>query len=495
MFFSNYKRIQAKVSAVLITVMLVTSFAFTPMSPLSHVQTVQAHGPVTVIGGTGTVQETLSAGANTVVAGIQEAFFIKEFTLDGIFNGLAKMILKSMTQSILTWINSGFQGKPAFVTDLKQFMIDRADQVVGDFIYNDPALNFLCSPFQLDVKIALATAYQESQHEGFGSEAQCTLSSVSDNVEGFLSGSFSEGGWASWFEATQNPVNTPTGAYLAAEGEMYARIADDEGNTVNELEWGQGFLSFKVCSEAQKASGDVNNCSITTPGAVIADGINKALGAGQDALIEADEIDEIIGAFFAQLAKQAITGIYGLLGLGGGSFSDNSYGASGTNSYLDELRDENPTKGGGTSGNPFERSIKNEEANTVLQNLIIKLVNDSETALGQAASLHPTTCFNVKMPERLIDAREDALLEILISSSTVGILTALNEEYKTTDKPETQLEMVKQYNQMSSDGLIVQEIDNTKLELFIKNELTDMITALSTKVNSAVSSCNSGRSR
>lgn len=492
MFFSSYKKIQSKLSAFLIVAVLVTTVAFAPTSPVSHVQTAEAHGPVTVIGGTGTIQGTLSAGANTIVAGIQEAFFIKEFTLDGIFNGLAKMILKSMTQSILTWINSGFQGKPAFVTDLKQFMVDRADQVVGDFIYNDPALNFLCSPFQLDVKIALATSYQESQHEGFGSEAQCTLSGVSDNVEGFLSGSFSEGGWASWFEATQNPVNTPTGAYLAAEGEMYARIVDDEGNTINELEWGKGFLSFKVCSEAQKASGNVQNCDITTPGVVIADGINKALGAGQDALIEADEIDEIIGAFFAQLAKQAITGVYGLLGLGGGSsFSDNSYGSSGTNSYLEELQEENPTQGGGTVGNPFERSIKNGEANTTLQNLIVKIVNDAETALWDEAAKY-NACFSVPVPEELIKTREDALLKVLISASTIAILNTLNEEYVTTNEPERQLEMITKYNEMSADGLLVQEIDNTKLELFIKNELAAMVTALDAEVQAAVNRCKSG---
>jgi len=207
------------------------------------VQTVHAQRAVVEVGPSLGAQQA-NVVLNTVTSVAQNAFYIKEFTLDGIAAGLAKLVLKSITQSILTWINSGFQGSPAFVTDLKQFLLDRADQVVGDFIYGSE-LGFLCSPFQLDVKIALATAYQEQAHEGFGSQSQCTLSDVTDNMEGFLNGSFNEGGWASWFEVTQNTINTPMGAYLAAEGEMYARIVDEEGRTVKELDWGEWILVFQ----------------------------------------------------------------------------------------------------------------------------------------------------------------------------------------------------------------------------------------------------------
>ena len=84
---------------------------------------------------------------------------------------------------------------------------------------------------------------------------------------------------------------------------------------------------------------------------MIAGSLNKALGAGQDQLVAADEINELIAALIGQLANQAIIGAAGLLGLtpgtgftspgfDGGSFIDaavrqsNNLVASGTPSGL-----------------------------------------------------------------------------------------------------------------------------------------------------------------
>jgi len=506
MLFFNYKKIRSAISTFLLITVLVSSFALTPLTPHGKIQEVSAQYPVLDV--TNLVQTTLTAANSVVSLGLQNSLFVKEYFLDGIVNGLAKMVLKSMTQSILTWINSGFQGSPAFITDLKQFLLDSADQVAGDFIYNDPSLNFLCSPFQLDVKIALAVSYQEDAHGDF-SEAQCTLSEVTDNIEGFLGGSFDEGGWASWFEVTQNPVNTPTGAFLAAEGELYARIADAEGNTVRELEWGQGFLSFKVCSEAQEASGAQKSCTITTPGTTIANQINKSLGAGQDALIAADEIDEIIGAFFAQIAKQAITGAAGLLGLGASAYADNSFGPAGNRSFLDELAAENPTIGGTSGRNPFKYSQSIEEENIELQTTIIAAIQTAEDKLATAKAAHEAriarqsgqngsanrlaqNCFSLTTPQDLIDDKDDANINILISSSSIATLASLNVRYTTTEDPAEQLVVIETYNRMVSSGLITQPQDNTMLKIFIEGNFEDRITAFNASIASEISRCASG---
>ncbi len=481
MYFFRYKKPVPAIHSLLIVIVLVASFSFTPFNNTGNIQKAEAQIATISVGGNGTVQQTLSAASNAITAGVQNAFFIKEFTLDGILNGIAKMILKSMTQSILTWINSGFQGSPAFVTDLQQFMLDRVDQVVGDFIYNNEDLNFLCSPFQLDVKIALATTYQEQRDGGF--DSQCTLSDVTDNVEGFLSGDFSAGGWASWFEVTQNPVNTPTGAYLAAEGNLRARIADAEGNTVRELEWGKGFLSFKVCSEAQKASGDVQNCSITTPGSVIAEQINKSLGAGQDALIAADEIDEIIGAFFAQLAKQAITGTNGLLGLGASSYTVNNFGNNKDKSFLDVLQEEQPV-----FVPPFTEALKAEKENTRQQNAIIQIVNQAESAL-ESAKAKWGSCLDVSMPSDLTKARADAIQQLIISSSTISVLQEMDTQFISESDSYKQLEIINTYNTMVTNGLVTQSIDNSKLQVYIQTDLKKQINSLEKTLTAAVKKC------
>ncbi|MFT5849375.1 MAG: hypothetical protein ACI9H6_000182 [Patiriisocius sp.] len=509
MHTSLYKKITSGISGFLVVVLLVTSGIFTPINPhTAEVQKAEAlfggGGAVWVVGGNGTIQDTISAGANTVIAGLQQSTFAKEYLLDGIASGLAKLMLKSMTQSILTWINNGFQGSPAFVTDLKQFLIDEVDKTVGEFIYNDPSLNFLCSPFQLDVKIALATTYRQNAHEGL--DAQCTLSGITDNVEGFLNGSFDEGGWQSWFEITQKTVNTPTGAYLAAEAEMYARIVDQQGNTIRELDWGEGFLSFKVCADTEAQT----DCDITTPGRVIADQINSSLGAGQDALIAADEINEIIGALFAQLAEKAITGAHGLLGLGGGSsYTDYSFEGTASSSYLTALDEESTLSE--DLEDPFAPALTELNANVALQNVIIANINAAESRLLAAQARHPlrevrddqgegtgvmvSSCpaiLALEMPTEIEDIRRDAALAIIISDSSSTALSSLSTQFTEalTSSNANEIEtLIDAYTQLDRNNQIISPLDNTNVQIFIDNDLREVITNFDALITSTLSSC------
>lgn len=481
MWNTYLRKLQSSISAFLCIALLAGTIALTPLD--KHGEVLEAEALFGGFGGI--VYDPQNAVLNGISSIAADSLFIKEITLDGIASGLAKLILKSITQSILTWINSGFQGSPAFVTDLKQFLLDRADQVAGDFIYGSE-LDFLCSPFALDVKIALATTYQEQEHEGF--DSQCTLSDVTDNVEGFLSGSFNEGGWASWFEVTQNPINTPTGAYLAAEGEMYARIVDEEGRVVRELDWGSGFLSFKVCGDTQVASGEQQDCDIVTPGKVIEDALTVNLQSGTQALIEADEINEIIGALFAQLAQQAITGINGVLGLGGGSqYSDNSFGDSGGGSFLDALAEEDAIAGG--ISNPFVDAINLEGESVALQNEIITVINASESRLQNVIQTYGN-CIGVTMPPKLLSDRSAALTKVLTSSSTVATLLLLNETYTNPADTQEQIAVIETYQQMSSAGLITNQITLSQTQFYIDYELRDDTSTLSSQISSAINRCD-----
>ncbi len=493
-----FNNISKSISGFLVTILIATSCILAPIShETGQVQKVSAHGPVTVVGGTGTVQQTLTAAASKASLVLQNSLFIKEWTLDGIASGLAKLMLKSMTQSILTWINSGFQGSPAFVTDLEQFLKDRVDQTVGEFIYNDSNLNFLCSPFQLDVKIALATTYRQEAHEGL--DVQCTLSGVTDNVEGFLNGSFSEGGWESWFEVTQNTVNTPTGAYLEAEAEMYARIVDDQGNTIRELDWGEGFLSFKVCSDTDAATGAETGCDITTPGKVIADQLTVSLESGQQALIEADEINEIIGALFAQLAQQAITGVNGLLGLGGSSYSSN-YNSSGT--YLDALGEESTVSD--DLENPFSIALAQLTENVALQNDIVSAINASEARLLTAQARHPlkrdpdtnrmvSSCSAIlalELPSELEDIRLNAALDIILAELAETTLTNLSAQFASSSDPRELTTILEAYNELEATGQIITPLDNILLQIYIDIDLEELIAAFNRQIISTENQCS-----
>jgi len=61
-----------------------------------------------------------------------------------------------MTDSVVDWINHGFNGSPAFIQNPGGFFIDAADQITGAFIANSGPLASLCNGFGLDIRLSLA---------------------------------------------------------------------------------------------------------------------------------------------------------------------------------------------------------------------------------------------------------------------------------------------------------------------------------------------------
>ena len=283
------------------------------------------------------------AGSSAANATANIASFAKESILDGIGWTIAKQIVSSMIRSLINWVNSGFQGSPAFIQDLKQHLLSIVDQAAGQFIQSLGGIGeFICSPFRLDVQAALSVNYARARSNmpSGPTEGMCTLSGIGSNIENFLSGTVES--MDQWVQVTSNPENTPLGAYLAAEARMNVALRNAAGQEVQLLNFNEGFLSRRICEgvNGQPSQGG-QNCRITTPGRVIADQLNRALGAGQDALIEADEINELIGALLNQLVMQAMQGINGLLGLGGNSsYTDPSIGDGEGGSYLDAMVNE-----------------------------------------------------------------------------------------------------------------------------------------------------------
>ncbi|HEX5774476.1 MAG TPA: hypothetical protein VFY28_00725, partial [Candidatus Paceibacterota bacterium] len=67
---------------------------------------------------------------------------------------------------------------------------------------------------------------------------------------------------------------------------------------------------------------------VRTPGTVISNRINASLGLGEQSLVTADEVDEVLGALFTQLVNQVL-GSGGLLGV-------SSPSSGGGRSYIDQ---------------------------------------------------------------------------------------------------------------------------------------------------------------
>jgi hypothetical protein len=281
----------------------------------------------------------ISAVADTTNAVNSTSLVLKENVLDGIGWAIAKQMVSSMTASLLNWINSGFEGSPAFITDLNGFLLDALDTAAGEYIKSLGGVGeFICSPFKLDIQATLSVAYAQAR-SGLPSgptAPACKLTDIQNNIEGFFAG-ITDGGWNEWLQVTSDPQNTPYGAYLEAQARLKIKLRNDAGQELEIANWGDGFLSKKICESIEGTNGG-ERCTISTPGQVISEALTFQLSTGPRALIEADEINEIIGALLNQLTLKAMEGINGLLGLSEGTgYTDYTLNGTSTKSYTDGL--------------------------------------------------------------------------------------------------------------------------------------------------------------
>ncbi len=289
------------------------------------------------------VQNTLTAASTGLTAANTTGLLVKENILDGIGWAIAKQMVSNMTRSLINWINSGFEGSPSFVTDLNAFLLDALDTAAGEYIRSLGGIGeFICSPFRLDIQAALSASYAQAR-SGMPSgptAPACRLSDIANNIEGFFAG-VTDGGWGEWLEVTSDPQNTPYGAHLEAQARLNIKLKNEAGQEIEVASWGDGFLSKKICEAIEGSSGG-EQCIISTPGQVISEALTFQLSTGPRSLIEADEINELIGALLNQLVLKAMEGINGLLGLSEGTgYTDYSLNGSSTRAYLDDMVDEN----------------------------------------------------------------------------------------------------------------------------------------------------------
>lgn len=323
----------------------------------------------------------------------------KECILDGLTVLLREALIATITDSIVQWINSGFEGAPAFVTDLRGFLGEVADNTALDFL-EGTELGFLCSPFKVEVRLAIATSYQRT----FKDRISCSLGDVGGNIEEFFAGNFSQGGgWRTWFKVHLERQNNPYGALAIAQAELEARITSRQNEELKLLEFGGGFFSKRKCAQYQSIDvgeigypvinedGSVSTAGsgpqssqvcvawgeILTPGAQINEQLAKTLGLPLEQLALADEIDEIISALMSQLTQQIFTSLDGLRGLS----SRRSASAFDGRSYIERLASES-----GEAGVTRAQEVLIEDVNGAIelqeayQDVLTEIIAGYETA-------------------------------------------------------------------------------------------------------------------
>lgn len=485
----------------------------TPFLFISSVQPVHAQaglfgcttGGVAIGGGVGAAAAALGLvvptldNANLVV---NTGSLTKECVLDGITVLLRELLIANITRSIVSWINNGFEGKPAFVQDLGKFLLNVADEVAGTFIEGSE-LAFLCSPFRVDVKIAIALDY----YAQFRDRTACTLTGVLDNIDGAFDDLTSNRGWDTWFELSTNPNNNAVGAFVNAQTALYIGIETAQGEKKTILDWGQGFQPFQECVEIRDERGDTfKECKTVTPGTVINNQLNTTISSGQRQLELADEIDEIIGALIGQLSKQILGGVGGLLGASQSSYSRPS--------YLDQAVTESQqrTKDGLTNSSlgTTDGAISLEQQYIDSKKVSLQRLNTSENSLKTLQA-----CYASKVANSSFNSNDRTIAQQRVESASTTIATSITPFKISVSNNITQAEtnigelvLISDHLNQASSLASVERIISTELNPLLENkslhtyqdliiaqqqrvDIGDILTSLDTQTTQNIATCTS----
>ena len=501
-----------KYSGSAIAGVLVFSIAFAPLSASLELKRAHATWSVVEVGANlvtnlkTTVESTISAVSDLSQEFYQGSLWTKEFALDKIAWQLVNIVIKEMIRSTTKWVNSGFKGNPAFVTDFGKFITDIADKAAGNFIFGTP-LALLCSPIRVNIRFALDIQYRKTSDY----RAECRLSAAVKNLDNFLNGDFvGGGGWDAWYDVALNPQNNQYGAMLAAQGGLYATISGKQQQQIKLLEFGKGFLSVPDPScqpSPDNPDGfDPGLCPTVTPGTVVESTLNSALDLPNKRIAIADELNELIGALFAQLAKEVLGGVGGLLGL-----TESRYGGG---NYLDRMASEREALGySNTSNNSIEKSIAVETKYLRLEQNIVTLITDAEQyknrVYGSTTNCYPGGLTN-SLAQKLSDAKyqvvktSEVLAKLntfltdykLLESATTStnVIAALRTKYNATTIPEAEANLMSQYTTYVGSGLLHTDSQIVRIELSFIPELQTEIQTFTNSVDIACRDVRSGSS-
>ncbi|MFA6524480.1 MAG: hypothetical protein WC264_03675 [Candidatus Paceibacterota bacterium] len=233
--------------------------------------------------------------------------------LNAIGKAVVNVLIKTLTLSIIDWINGKNSDGPLFITDPSKFFKDIAkNEILGFGLeINDP------NKFPFGKAFLMNEANKFNQR--FADQAQYSLNElIQQTTPEYTAVSFSEdfsqGGWGAWNALTQVPYNNPLGFNLEASNELSKRLAGTESSTANNkresLLQSSGILGQEYCAsptglskeeDAKARSGDkssriCNKWEYSTPGKYVADHLTATVGFENHALLDAETLNDAIAA-------------------------------------------------------------------------------------------------------------------------------------------------------------------------------------------------------
>jgi hypothetical protein len=239
---------------------------------------------------------------------------------------MIKMLLQKLTDSTVKWINSGFNGSPAFIQDPGKFFEDIARTEVLQF---GAEIIGSGNPFGKDWIRNNARAFSNK----FQDNAQYSLNELIQETNPEYSATtfqadFSMGGWNAWTAMTQVPANNPLGFQIMADNEIQQRLAGTSQsraqNVRDALQEAGGFLGDERCVSA--LDGTINYsitrtqydeymeknppqklCSsweYVTPGKMVADAATNVIGYPNNAYLNVTDLNDAVAAILDALLNQ-----------------------------------------------------------------------------------------------------------------------------------------------------------------------------------------------
>lgn len=290
----------------------------------------------------------------------------KENCLDGVAYALGQKSLQQVTNKTINWVNTGFGGNPLYVRDAQSFLSSIENDQVRSFLQTSNILN-QGSTNQLQQSVSgsilsMLTGRKLPQN-------------TSGSTDPFIS-DFSQGGWTSFFKLI-DPVNNPISQVLTQSQSLQNQINQNQTMVQQELLQGKGFLSQKKCVEYASGATAGIGASINpdgspvclkyetvTPGSVIAEQLSSITNSPVRQLEQADEINEVLGAYFDQMISSLFS--YGIQSLSTSRRTSGDYslsGGMGSNTIIGSNGQALSGSSGPLSFNQLQASLSTKDFN------------------------------------------------------------------------------------------------------------------------------------
>jgi len=280
-------------------------------------------------------------------------------------------VIEELSKAQLEWVTQGNDGNPIFVQNLPAQISQNVDANIKSFIEKRTAP--ICSSFRQDVQRIITTQWMHSKN--YGARVQCA--GARNGEQPGVGVPSVTTWWGNLFKSS----NSPIGVLLESQDKLNQIAADTTVVDTIEYNKNQGF--YNKCQPKEGSREYDLNCIIATHGTTHAEALNNVLDLGNQQLVQADEIGELITELMQGLQGFAFQNLEGLLGLAG-----NEEGGS----YLDELvgsnTDDSLSKLQGVLASDIRGALTTEQAYLAALELVIKDLETARTSYTEVISCY-----------------------------------------------------------------------------------------------------------